>query len=659
MANDVMADSLARSQARWFVGRKRECALLDELLSDSPSRVLYISGPGGTGKSCLLHQLRVLADKQGIESVYLDARDVIAEPQLVSAAITAAVPTLLTTNQSTVNGLLLLDSLEYWDCLQHWFAHQLLPTLPDTLRIVIASRSEPVVSWLTHTAWRQVICHLSLPSFSDSEARRFLRGAQFPTQYHAQALAISRGHPLSLALITQLDLTASGNKLDLSSVMSDLAACYLNDALSAEQRQAMEAAAVALRLDEPLLRAMLQQPVRRLHHWLSQQTCISRTSEGLFPHDLLRQAVVEDLRQRDPQRYDELVARADQHLTERMKTATPENRLRLAYQSLFVNRATNVLQQSFEAEDAPLYADVASSTDLPALKAMTRCHEGHSGEENLAYWYRQQPESITVFRTPEQQPLGYMQVLYLDGDSDCGDDQLSRAWLGELSQLGIHSQTKFLCRRWMDATAYQQRSHVLKQVYVRMMTHHIMRFEDCVMGCVMPDDPPNRALAEASGHALLRTRGTLVAIHHYQPKHTIIDWLQTLHSRLRGGAGPAPTLARHEFDNALKMALKYFLKPAKLRDNKLLELALLGQPADDIFALRELLSQHTNQLAQATRTAPLAAVLDRTWLKPCSSQQAAAESLNISFSTYRRRLAQAVDLLGENIWEAEQRLLQE
>jgi len=49
----------------------------------------------------------------------------------------------------------------------------------------------------------------------------------------------------------------------------------------------------------------------------------------------------------------------------------------------------------------------------------------------------------------------------------------------------------------------------------------------------------------------------------------------------------------------------------------------------------------------------LFAVLNRTYLKPAPSQEAAASMLGLPFSTYRRHLAKAVDRLIDRLWSIE------
>ena len=55
-------------------------------------------------------------------------------------------------------------------------------------------------------------------------------------------------------------------------------------------------------------------------------------------------------------------------------------------------------------------------------------------------------------------------------------------------------------------------------------------------------------------------------------------------------------------------------------------------------------------IARQPRGVPLARVLDRTFLRPAPTQEAAAEVLGLPFSTYRRHLAAALDDVVELLW---------
>jgi TolB-like protein len=115
-----------------------------------------------------------------------------------------------------------------------------------------------------------------------------------------------------------------------------------------------------------------------------------------------------------------------------------------------------------------------------------------------------------------------------------------------------------------------------------------------------------------------------------------------------------------EFALAVRHALKNYHRPDRLDENQLLSsrvvLARLeaeAPPSTPIQALQEVLRTHCDRLAETPNVAALARVLDLTYFRPMRCRKAAAESLHLSWSTYRRRVANAVQLLAAQIWQTE------
>src|SRR5690242_1486009 len=125
-------------------------------------------------------------------------------------------------------------------------------------------------------------------------------------------------------------------------------------------------------------------------------------------------------------------------------------------------------------------------------------------------------------------------------------------------------------------------------------------------------------------------------------------------------AHPALPLSEGEFAEAVRAALRHYLRTDLLRDSPLLGSHLVAEalraaeaPAAPVQVLRDLLREHCERIGDAPKLAALRRVLELTWLTPMRSQQVVAESLHLSWSTYRRRLADAVQLLVAQLWEAE------
>jgi hypothetical protein len=87
-----LGELVDRERHRGFVGRDQELASFDEAVSGrSPWRVLFVYGPGGIGKTTLLHEMRTRASAAGRHVVLVDGREVDASPQGFADAVGSGV----------------------------------------------------------------------------------------------------------------------------------------------------------------------------------------------------------------------------------------------------------------------------------------------------------------------------------------------------------------------------------------------------------------------------------------------------------------------------------------------------------------------------------------------------------------------------------------
>jgi TolB-like protein/Tfp pilus assembly protein PilF len=115
-------------------------------------------------------------------------------------------------------------------------------------------------------------------------------------------------------------------------------------------------------------------------------------------------------------------------------------------------------------------------------------------------------------------------------------------------------------------------------------------------------------------------------------------------------------LTRSDFGGAVREALRHFVRTDLLAGNALLQARLLarsGPGAGTPRALRSLITETAQALFANERDQRLLRVLELTYFNPVPKQEAAAERLGMSFSTYRRQLAAGVDRLIEWLWEQE------
>jgi TolB-like protein len=120
---------------------------------------------------------------------------------------------------------------------------------------------------------------------------------------------------------------------------------------------------------------------------------------------------------------------------------------------------------------------------------------------------------------------------------------------------------------------------------------------------------------------------------------------------------PDSSLSRHDFEGAVRAALRDYVRSDMLARNALMRARLLGKDAQRTvtpLALKALLAETAQALFDNMRDERLYQVLDLTYFNPTRKQEAVAQQLGLSFSTYRRHLATATDRLTEWLWQQEQ-----
>jgi TolB-like protein/Flp pilus assembly protein TadD len=116
-------------------------------------------------------------------------------------------------------------------------------------------------------------------------------------------------------------------------------------------------------------------------------------------------------------------------------------------------------------------------------------------------------------------------------------------------------------------------------------------------------------------------------------------------------------LTHSDFGSAVRDALRHYVRTDLLAGNALLHAQLLtrsGPGAATPQALKALIAETAESLFANERDQRLYRVLELTYFNPAPKQEAAAERLGMSFSTYRRHLAAGVDRLIEWLWQREQ-----
>src|SRR5690606_18443281 len=123
----------------------------------------------------------------------------------------------------------------------------------------------------------------------------------------------------------------------------------LRDVSDPLQRQALEICSHARVTTETLLSDIFGlERGPALFAWLRDLSFIEQARDGLYPHDLVRDAVEADLRWRNPEAFREQPARVSAFMLRRLQGDGPYNRQRAAFDLLYMHRHQPLVRPYFE-----------------------------------------------------------------------------------------------------------------------------------------------------------------------------------------------------------------------------------------------------------------------------------------------------------------------
>lgn len=688
---ETMAERLTAQRRREFVGRVEEIAVLRAMLDGSTDgAVLFVSGPGGIGKTTLLRRYADLGKECGRLVVRLDARELPPIPSAYVAEIAMQCGIALTDDPSRAVSevsrlLLLIDTTERLTTLDGWLREELLPSLAADAVAVLAGRDPPSVAWRTDPGWSGLVRSVQLTNFSREESRVLLERRGVAAADHAAALAFTRGHPLALALMADI-AAQSGESTPpaaLRGVVDALLATLVDTVPTPEHRRALEACAQVLTTTEPLLAELLDLPdAHAMFAWLRSLSIIETGPRGLYPHDIARDALDAELRWRHPDQCAEIHRRAGAAYRRQFYTVPPALQQQVLVEYVFLHRDSPVLGP-FVTDSAESGLDLRALVATPAtpeerelVVGMVERQEGVESARLAAYWMDRQPGSMLLVRGPDREVLGLVGTLALDrvdADDRHRDPAVDRVCtlLDQRGGLG-EGETAGFFRFWMQREGYQELGPI--QLFI---TLHFVRYYLSTRGLafsfVYYADPELWAGICAYGdlvrlsEADFSVGGHSYGVYGHDWRRTPpLAWLELLADReltddVIGpsedqpvGARPIRRLSDEDFAAAVKAALTGLGRATGLRGSPLLDAPLVSSrvpaDADDRVRSEELRSRITAAAARleaSPRDRRGFRALHHTYLQPAATQAAAAELLDLPTTTYRRHLAWGVARITE------------
>lgn len=686
----TVADRLRGARRRGFVGRATELELFRATLAAPGAlSVLWVHGPGGVGKTALLDAFAEAARDAGLEPVTLDMRAVDPTPPAFQAELARALGVPAGASASDAIGgpgrpVVLIDTFESAAGLEDWLREVFIPGLPAEALVVITGRRRPGEAWRRDPGWRDLLRVVSLRNLGPEDSRAFLRHAGVAEDQRERVIDVTHGHPLALSLMLDVlsQRQAAGDEapVDIAEapdVVEALVTSFVAEVPTPRHRLALDIAAHARATTAaPLRGAVGDEEGTALFAWLRGLSFVEVGPHGLFPHDLARDVIDADLRWRDRDAYALVHGHVRRDVVERLRRCEGREHQRALADLMFLHRGNPAAPAFWDWESlGQVYADALRPADHAAVLAMVERHEGPESAAIAAHWLARQPGAFAAFRGAGQEPVGFLAQISLHeaGDEALARDPAARAAWEHAHRHGAPrpDDEVLMGRFFMDRDAYQAPSRSFNVVTMACTREFLGRPRLSWYYLAFADPEPVAPLMAYIEFGRAPSVDFAVGGHRYGVfardwrREEALLWLERMGERELGGdpvapaapADPSPevALSQQAFADAVRRALRDLHRPHDLAANPLVRSRAVsearGPPA--ARALRDLIEQGVDALRADPRDAKLASALDRTYLRPAPTQEAAADLLGLPFSTYRGHLTRGVQRVVDWLWQRE------
>ena len=685
-----LAERLAEARRKHFVGRAAELELFRVALRENQTSfaVLWLYGPGGVGKTSLLHEYAHVAREADVTLVTVDARHLTPTPQNFLTALNLLLNIDLANSPfealaAAARSVILIDTYELLAPLDVWLRETFVPQLAAQTRVVIAGREPPSAAWRSAPEWHDLLRVVSVRNLSPADSRTYLVARGVPAAQHASVVSFTHGHPLGLSLVADVAAQQDGGVIfqpDQSpDIVDALLKCFIQQVPSPRQRLALQVCAHARVTNEALLRAVVgEDDAHDLFEWLRGLSFIEQGAIGLYPHDLARDVIDRDLQWRDPEGYIDLHRKVRAPIIHRIAAAPGLERVSSTTDLVFLHRNNPIMQQTFQFKNlGNYYAEPATHADYEDILESIARWEGPVAVSLAQHWLRQQPDAWMVVRGNRGAVLGVVCCLSLGrlAPEDIAADPAVQTVHNYIQQhTPLRSGEEALLGRFLiDRDHYQQPTAVINalQIYT---TSRWLTMPNLAWSLVCYAQPEiwftlmnyiNFHRASDADYVIDGRRYSAFA--HDWRTTPVPQWLELMGGReiatqmtpadvLVTPPPPLIVLSEPEFAEAVKNALRNFTHPIELAANPLMRSRLVvqrghGSPTPEV--LRAVLRAAADTLKQIPKDEKFYRAAWHTYFQPAPTQELAAEAIGIPFNTYRYQLATALERITAWLWQAE------
>ncbi|CAM5570938.1 AAA family ATPase [Streptomyces fumanus] len=657
------ASRAAGDRKRVFVGRQEELELFREVAGDtSQLGVFYVHGPGGVGKSSLLRRFVEEARGRGRTVVEVDGRWLDPSPAAFEAAV-GAVPEA---------SVLVIDTFERCQGLEEWLRERYLPALPHDTTVVVAGREAPSSDWYLDSAWDDTLHVIPLGDLTHEDALHLIRARGVPPHLHESVISFAGRYPLALSLTAAVVSRRMASSMDWEptpNVVEMLLRRLVGTTPSPMHRHALEVCAHAMTTSEELLRDVFgEEDAVVLFEWLRGLPFVESGQEGVYPHDVVREALDSDLRWRDFTGYRKMHYAVRDYAVRQVRSASGPAVLMAA-------RAANYLlhhgpfKMAYHSwrGNGEVYETPYRPQDRPTLLSMAATARDGAPVTDVEYWLERQPHAFRLYwNSATGEPLGFLAHLACEEFTaeDAAADPVVAALRRDHSEAlpapgsGVLRLARYLVQR----DGKERPSPAFDLMRLTVLADWLRTDRLAWSGRVLSD----RAFWEKEmaflGHRTVDTGRTpdgrphTVFVMDWQTLPVDL-WLETLSRRMLFGpdteavTAPAapetapgtspsggPELSDEQWEEAVREVFRAWRHEDVLAASPLLRLLPAGTPRESLELLRGHVLETVESLRADLTTAKYHHALTATYLGRPTTQRGAAARLGTPFSTYRRHL---------------------
>jgi hypothetical protein len=669
-----LGDLLDDARRHGFVGRRRELASLDDALARrSARRVLFVYGQGGIGKTTLLLELRARARAAERTVVQVDGRDVDPSPDGMRTAVRHAldrhrpdgpIAKLLT------GVVLLVDGYETLAQIDAWFRDELIPGLDADTVVVLAGRDPPSPPWRTDAGWRRLVVVHRLDPFEPAESEELLALAGVAPERRQHLLALGHGHPLTMALLA--DVAASGKVpdtlADAPDLLSALLESFLRDVPSEAHLAGLAACAIAWWTTEELLAQLVGPDAPAVWQWLARRPFIVSGPRGLSAHDLARDVLDAEFERRTPRRHRTYRRIIYAYTLAALRAAVGLDRQLHAQQFFYLLRSSPLTSAISALRSRGSTTVVAGRADEhDEVCSIIERFEGPASARLARSWLSELPAPLSVVRSGDGVAGFAYHVLCPTGSTLEDRDPVVRAVRDYVAREGPTRAGEHvdIVRFHAGAREHQRDLYAVLAGPVSSIIEWLTRPLAWSFVVVVDTEFWAPFFDYNAFTPLVETNvdGLRHVVYGIDWRRVPLDtWLNLMRKRgYSGETGPPPAatirptpLDRTRFGAAVKTALPALHRTGQLAANPLMGTALADGPdGPSTDRLRSTIEDAVGCLGNEPKGDQMRAVLNRTYLRPAPTQEAAAEVLGLPLSTYRRYLAKAIERLIDLLWTVE------